>query len=61
MHLAILAAVRNIIFAALGERVLAKVLFGIAKYLSARTETDIDDAIVAEWEDTYYGKRSDKG
>lgn len=60
MHLAILAAVRNVIFAALGERVLAKILFGVAKYLSARTDTDIDDAIVAEWEATYYGKPSTK-
>lgn len=54
----LLAILKNILLAALGERVVAKALFGIASWLASRSDTKIDDDIVAEWRDAYYnGKR----
>ena len=50
----VLAILKNIFLAALGERVVAKALFGTARWLAAKSETNIDDDVVKEWEKAYY-------
>lgn len=50
----VLIILKNIFLAALGEKVVAKALFGTAKWLAARSDTNLDDEVVAEWEKAYY-------
>lgn len=51
----VLAILKNIFLAALGEKVVAKAFFGTAKWLAAQSETNIDDDVVEEWRKAYYG------
>lgn len=54
----VLAILKNIFLAALGEKVVAKAFFGTARWLATQSENQIDDKVVKEWEDNYYnGKR----
>lgn len=53
----LLAILKNILLAALGERVVAKALFGAAAWLADRSDTQIDDEVVEEWKKNYYGTR----
>ena len=50
----LLKSISHVLLAALGERVVAKAIFGAARWLASRSDTNIDDEIVKEWEDAYY-------
>lgn len=52
----LLVILKNILLSALGERVVAKALFGVATWLASRSDTQIDDEVVAEWKKAYYGE-----
>jgi len=56
MPAALVLILKNIFLSALGERVVAKGLFGAAKWLADLSDTSIDNDIVEEWEDAYYNK-----
>ena len=53
----LLVILKNILLASLGEKVVAKALFGLAKWLAKRSDTVIDDDIVKAWEETYYDNK----
>ncbi|WP_432473742.1 hypothetical protein [Amphritea sp. HPY] len=53
----LLAILKNILLAALGERVVAKAFFGLADWLADQSATNIDDEIVTEWRKAYYGEK----
>ena len=55
MHKIVLATLKKMLLAFLGEKLVAKVTFSFLTYLAEQSSTKIDDEIVKEWKDVYYG------
>lgn len=56
MYKVVLATLKKLLVALLGERLVAKVTFSFLEWLAEQSETNIDDEVVKEWKDVYYGK-----
>lgn len=57
----VLSALKKILLSLLGEKMVAKLTFAFLTFLAERTETKIDNEIVKEWKDVYYGKTESSG
>lgn len=51
----ILKTIKGMLLALLGEKLVAKVTFSFLTWLAQQSETQIDDEIIKEWKDVYYG------
>lgn len=56
MYKIVLATLKKMLVALLGERLVAKVTFSFLEWLAEQSETKIDNEIVKEWKDVYYGQ-----
>lgn len=56
----ILATLKKILLPLLGEKLVAYISFSLLTYLATLSKTNIDDNIVKEWKDTYYGEKPTK-
>lgn len=52
----VLKTIKGMLLALLGEKLVAKMTFSFLTYLAERTDTNIDNEIVKEWKDAYYGQ-----
>lgn len=55
MYKVVLATLKKMLVALMGERLVAKVTFSFLEWLAEQSETQIDNDIVKEWKDVYYG------
>lgn len=52
---AVLAVLKKMLLALLGEKLVAYVTFAFLEWLATQSKTKIDDKIVKEWKEVYYG------
>ena len=58
MFRVVIATIKKMLLALFGERLVAYATFGLLEWLAEQTETKIDNEIVKEWKDVYYGASS---
>lgn len=52
----ILRTLKGMLLALFGEKLIAKITFSCLTWLAEQSETNIDDEIIKEWKDVYYGR-----
>lgn len=57
----VLAVLKKILLSLLGEKLVAYMTFSFLEFLAERTDTNIDNKIVKEWKDAYYGEAEGEG
>ena len=58
-YMVILKTLKNILLALVGEKIVAKVVFSFLEWLAEQSKTPIDNEIVQEWKNVYYGKANE--
>ena len=48
---------KRMVVALLGEKILSKVIFSLLGELTKHTENKLDDEILADWKEQYYGSK----
>lgn len=56
----VLKTIKGMLLSLLGEKLVAKMTFSFLTYLAERTDTNIDNELVGDWKDAYYGQTKGK-